>query len=169
MLSHLGEMLALLDILAYILKSKEPDKMELLFTMDRGDEGFKKHSTQLVDMVKRHFFDIAPDVSRVSNMERRLEILARTYNEKLKGKPKARFLHGSQSLVFVRPISVYIFTDANWQPASEATEPIKELVKALEESGKPKDQVSIQFIQFGNDLEGTRKLNFLDNGLNLSR
>lgn len=169
MRGHKSEMLTLLDILTYILKSKDPNKMELLFTMDRSDECLQKHSTPLVNTVKRHFDRVESSTSRMSNMERRLEIFVKAYIQKLKGESKTGVLGRLHNHASIRPISIYILTDAEWQPYSDAAEPIRELVGALDELEKPKEQVSVQFIQFGDDPRGTERLKKLDNGLELSR
>ena len=167
MRSHWHEVCPLLDILGYMLKSKDPDgKVQLLFTVNTSGECEKSDSTPLVETAKQHRFTSLD--SHVSNMERRLERFFVSYIEKLKPEKKISFWSRA-SLKPAAAMSVYVFTDGLWRPFSDAANPIRALVKALDEFGMPENHVSLQLIQFGRSAEGTEVLERLDRGLNLSR
>ena len=65
-----------------------------------------------------------------------------------------------------RRLSLYILTDAKWQPA-DVGESIKDLVQTMIAKHCPKEYVAIQFIQFGNDQASIDKLDEVDHGLGL--
>lgn len=63
-----------------------------------------------------------------------------------------------------KPTGIYIFTDGIWEPEREpdVDEVIHESIKLLiEKKAKPAD-LMFQFIQFGHDREGSKRLKFLD-------
>ena len=49
----------------------------------------------------------------------------------------------------VNPMTIYIFTDGVWQPGCDMASPIRGLISKMIQYDLPKDQVGIQFIQFG--------------------
>jgi hypothetical protein len=62
-------------------------------------------------------------------------------------------------------LRIYILTDAVWQPLSDPIEPITSFITTLKDSAFPQNQVGIQFISFGNDLDGIFKLGSLNSEL----
>jgi hypothetical protein len=67
----------------------------------------------------------------------------------------------------VRRLNVYVFTDGVWQPECDTEEIIRFLVRTLVELQLVGEQVGIQFIRFGDDAEGIKRLDHLDSGLRL--
>lgn len=61
-----------------------------------------------------------------------------------------------------KKLSIYVLTDAIWQPRSDAADSIRPMVKMLEEWQFPFNRVGIQFIRFGDDPDSIQKLNRLD-------
>lgn len=66
-----------------------------------------------------------------------------------------------------RRLSLYILTDGVWQPGCTLVTEIKTLVSLLQEHKLSNKHIGIQFIRFGNDPRGTRRLQKLDSGLGL--
>lgn len=68
-----------------------------------------------------------------------------------------------------KPLSLYILTDGMWEDECNAIEPIRNAVRTLEDLRKDERQIGIQFISFGNDPAGLRRMEHLDDGLNLPK
>lgn len=68
-----------------------------------------------------------------------------------------------------RGTSVYILTDAIWEGGTETQcgveEPIKDLRRVMQSLGKARTTVALQFIQFGSDALGEKRLRYLDDEL----
>jgi hypothetical protein len=66
-------------------------------------------------------------------------------------------------------LSIYVLTDGAWQdspgPVCGVEEPIRILTKTLTENRQLDTKVGIQFIRFGNDQLGERRLEILDSQL----
>ncbi|KAK7746979.1 hypothetical protein SLS53_002167 [Cytospora paraplurivora] len=69
-----------------------------------------------------------------------------------------------------RPISIYVLTNGVWN-STQATStcgadgPILQLIREIKDRNLRRDQVSIQFIRFGNDETGIKRLTYLDDAL----
>ncbi|KAL8908992.1 MAG: hypothetical protein Q9171_005222 [Xanthocarpia ochracea] len=66
-----------------------------------------------------------------------------------------------------RPLSLYVLTDGVWDPKCTLITEIQNLVALLQENKLPNKYVGIQFIRFGNDREGKKRLKKLDAKLGL--
>ena len=172
MQEHWDDVVPLLDILAYIVKRTDKSGIDLFFTMSDSTCTDEKKTTNLVDVANKHRPPKAKEgKEHLSNIHNRLSSILGKYERRLKEEDQ-RKLRSSQNRPWhahdpndVRKLSLYIFTDGIWQPEADAFSPIKSIVETLDQFKKPKDQVGIQFIQFGNDTEGSTRLSFLDNGL----
>jgi hypothetical protein len=166
---HWPAVLSLFGDLAYLIKKEklDPDGSELYFTV--SDEWKrKKDTTDLKDMVSAR----AKHLGNNSNPARRLDWHLKKYEEELEEYENSRSRVVSFSKP-VRPKNIYIFTDGVWQPGETCLDrikrPIKRLVDTLEAVRAPDDQIGLQFIQFGNDEVGTRRMVILDEQLGLKR
>jgi len=162
---HRQEVKALFGILAYMVKGSDPDGIELYFTVSSERHKSKKGSTkELTSILEYHKYE------GDSNIRSSLKFIVQNYKDRLK-MPVRRAsswwgLRG-RSAESVRNQTVYVFTDGNWQPNSDPTEIIADLVGDLKEHKVLKEEFGIQFISFGNDRDGLAMLERLDRGLNL--
>lgn len=63
----------------------------------------------------------------------------------------------------IKPTSLYVYTDGVWEPGiPEVHLVIKDSIERLVKAGKPPTTLMFQFIQFGDDAEGTERLRYLD-------
>lgn len=67
-----------------------------------------------------------------------------------------------------RPLSLYVLTNGVWDPKCTLITEVKNLVALLQEYRYPNKYVGIQFIRFGNDREGKKRLKTLDARLGLA-
>lgn len=142
MSDYWSDVKSLFKVLAWLIKRKDDDGFDLRFTVSPQDKdkNFKDTKPAL-----RHLSDIKP--AGKSNIDKRLSDVLAKHNLKRK------------------PLSLYVFTDGNWQHGCDGIAPIRNLVEEMNYKKLPKHSVGIQFIQFGNHPEGMGRLNYLDSGL----
>lgn len=160
---HSGEVRDLFALLGYMVKSKDPDGIELHFTKSSERKDKAKNTGQLLRTL-----DTVSYFGK-SNIRLQLGEILQDYHTKLRDQNLPRSMFD-----MVRPRrrarrqTVYIFTDGVWQPECDPSEMIEKLVKSLEQNHMEREQFGIQFIRFGNVLEGKNRLDRLDSGLGLS-
>ncbi|EPE29987.1 Protein kinase-like (PK-like) [Glarea lozoyensis ATCC 20868] len=147
--------------LAYMVKTVDPDGLDLHFTMSNR----LFHGTQtsvLVNQVRGH------QCQGSSNMGHRLTTIMATYKAQLRDQYNFRQGHlDDATKEYVRPVNYYIFTDGRWDPGCEPDSAIKELTELMVELDVEENQVGIQFISFGNDKAGLANLKRLDDDLDV--
>ena len=172
MQQHWDNVVSLVDILAYIVKRTDEDGVDLHFTICKKLRQNEKKTSGLIDFVENNRPD-PPETGaeRLSNIDYCLGSILHEYQEKLE-KDRQRITHGSgRNSLFssapkpVRKLNIYVLTDGLWQPEANGIAPLRALVSSLDRLKKPADQVGIQFIQFGNEEEGTKSLSYLDSDL----
>lgn len=154
---HWSNMQSLFADLIYLVKKKglDPNGSELQFIMsDQRKEA--KDTTDLVRMVER----MGTQLKGQTNFAARLDDIWEGYKKKLEGKRK-----------LARPISLYVLTNGIWQLGSGEKERvarvIKRIVEHLEKMGAIDKMVGIQFIRFGDDAVGKKRLKWLDASLQM--
>ena len=163
MKTHSGEVHDLFALLGYMVKSKDPDGIELHFTKSSERNDRAKNMAQLLrNLSTVSYFG-------KSNIRLQLGEILQDYHTKLRDlNPPSSLLKMIRPRRRVRRQTVYIFTDGVWQPECDPSEMIEKLVKSLEQNSMEREQFGIQFIRFGNDPEGKIRLDKLDSGLGLS-
>ncbi len=160
---HWEDVCNVIQVLAYMVKHSDDDGMDLCFTISSAKHNFKTTSGL-------HHHIRGKPLQGTSDIGLRLSTILDEYKASLRQPPPKRrsFLRRAKRRTR-KALSVYILTDAVWQPHSDASQPIESLVKTLVELDSPRNQVGIQFIHFGNDPESIRKLKHLDSGLHQER
>ncbi|RDW85934.1 hypothetical protein BP5796_04259 [Coleophoma crateriformis] len=157
MKAHQTEVKRILGILAYLVKDSDPDGIELRFT-NSDSYVQSKNSTQLVET----FLSNTP--RGLTDIRLRLGWILNEYSKTLKKQSQGRFWHRFKS---VRSLNIYVLTDGIWQPISDVTSPINQLISNLKDNGQY--QVGIQFISFGSNEQALERLKYLDKSLDLER
>lgn len=157
--------------LASVVKSVDPDGMELRFTSKPRTPYKGKHVTDLLEIIASHkplksdcLMETALNVlmdSLVPSQERGLS-LRHMVNRATRNSSKAG-------------INVYILTNGVWSgggsSGAAAQEPpamfgvdesVKTVVQRLQKAGKNRSYLSLQFIRFGCDAAGKARLRYLD-------
>ena len=153
----------LFGLLGYIVKGTDPDGIELHFTMSRNRKDRSKNTGQLLRNLEtvRYF--------GTSNIRTQLGDILQIYHAKLRDPKPTRWpFNLTRPPRPVRCQNLYILTDGVWQPGCDPAPMIKKLVDSLEHNSMEREQFGIQFIRFGNDADGIKRLNQLDSGLGLS-
>ncbi|KAK8122724.1 serine threonine kinase [Apiospora sp. TS-2023a] len=134
----------------------DPDRVEIVFTSDPTkvirDRLFRGGPEYLARKVLDQF-DNRTSGSILTNMESKLgDILFRVV-----------------PVIGMKKTSVYVMTDAVWQPSPEpgggVERTLSNLIGRLKQNSKDRHFVTLQFIRFGDDPEGLRRLKYLDDEL----
>ena len=148
----------LFSVFAWHTKSLDSNGLEMYFTVSPREETFKD-TTSAVRLLKSMSQKVP------SNIDLSLGQILRKYQADLERqnerKSKNSFWSRDKD---VKPLSLYVFTDGAWE-GCDAIEPIEAMIEKQIDLKLPRTQIGIQFIRFGDDAEGIRKLKYLDSGL----
>lgn len=161
MSTHWGDVEAVFVVLAKIVKAADPDGIDLHFTMSDEVHNSKtvwgsNSSSKLVKQVRERRHKLRGTI----NITYRLDAILGPHIAKLSNAYSRR---GGT----IRPLNIYVLTDGVWEPGCDPSSTIKNIVDKLTEFGYSNDskQVGIQFISFGNDKNGLKRLKDLDDNL----
>lgn len=159
---HWHQVVDAVQALGYLVKHADPDGVELFYTSrpTKPKKSGAKEITTLVLSLEEHG---RKPPEGPCNMEHSLgPILEHAKNGLTKG---SMFRKQTNR----RGVNVYILTDAIWEGGTEVRcgveEPIKSLSKTMQDLGKNRTSVALQFIQFGDDALGEQRLRYLDDTL----
>jgi hypothetical protein len=154
-----------LNALGYLVKRSDLDGIDLYFT----NSAIKSHSRDRKKLMKD--FKRAKPGGR-SNMKVALSKILEQYRPedvKYQNADLGRKLFSRKLKEQKWGLTVYVLTDGVWEDDYDELcgvhKPIATLVQGLTKYGMVGAQVGIQFIQFGNNEKGTRRLRSLDSGL----
>jgi hypothetical protein len=156
MRDHWDDVVSLFSVFAYFAKKYDKNGLEMYFTVSEDKEHFDK-TTPAVSHLK-YMTQKSPSIIDI-----RLSEILRDYQSRLdrqNGRKGSRWSLSDP----VKQLSLYVFTDGAW-PGCDAVAPVVAMVEKLQELKLPKQQVGIQFVRFGNDPVGIRRLEYLDSGL----
>jgi hypothetical protein len=160
MKTHWRKALRSFEVLAYLVKDKDPDGIEIRFSSSPSRREHNKNRAPLLDSLKKTKpsgqWDIGFTLGGIlreydwafSQEKKGLGAFWRNKNKKQKW-----------------GVNIYVFTDGVWEEGEDWLESVVNSINNLLANGVDPHQIGIQFIQFGNDPEGTRRLEVLDDGL----
>ena len=147
-------------VLAYMVKEYDKDKMDMFTTVSRR-HCRSKNSTQF-----REELDLITPTG-TTDINYSLGRILQDYEGKLRRAGLYR-----QNPPFwshkVKPMNLYVLTDAIWEQHSDAKQPIESLVETMKELRYPQNHVGIQFVRFGDNPECIKKLRELDDAKDLA-
>lgn len=155
----------LLGILVYIAKGYDPNGVDVHFMINKRHDIKNCKKTRDVKMaLQKCEFKGSADFGAC------IQLHLRDYGERLeehfarnrpRSKGRSRYSLSSESRL--RPVTFYILTNGVWVPGEQAgQEAIVNLCQLLERLNRRKGQVGIQFISFGSDSAGLKRLQALD-------
>lgn len=154
-----------LNALGYLVKRSDLDGIDLYFT----NSAIKSHSRDRKKLIK-DFKKVKPGGR--CNMKVALgKILERYHPAEIKdlNKDPGRKVLSRKPKDQKWGLSVYVLTDGVWEDDHDELcgvhKPIATLIQELTKYGMSEAHVGIQFIQFGENEKGTRRLRSLDCGL----
>lgn len=153
---HWKNVLRVFMTLAYLIKDKDPDGLEIRTTMDPSFKKRHKYRRPLHNALLSHRLGGQCNISHTLS-----QILRGLLEEDTKSTRRLNFLprkpkHGT---------NIYIFTDGVWEEGDEGLKNIAESIERLVDRGMQRDQLGIQFIQFGSDRTGNSRLQTLDDDM----
>ena len=153
----------LTSLLAYILKNTDESGLDIYFTQSLRDVVNSRKSSNIANSILEEHFEGTSDMR--GSLKRVLQPHIERFGTMISRKSK---VFGRQLPPQPQPpLSIYILTDALWQPNNDAGEFIKYMVKSMITKGCPKEHVGISFIRFGEGAASIAKLDELDHGLGL--
>ena len=165
MAQHQTQVKAIVEALGYIVSPCDPNGMDMYVTWNGTHTKHWKTANvaKFLEQLDKIHLRERP---KQPNFALRFADLIDSYQAKLKKKTVLEYLGLPKS---PRKLSLYIITDGVWQPVCEiiVERTICSLVELLKEKRLTSAQVGIQFIQVGHDLDGKRKLEKLDCGLDI--
>ena len=143
----------LLEPLTYLVKDGDPDGAELYFTVSTNRKQSKK-SSDLVALVGRH------QPIGNTDIRHRLGTILQKYCASLRDQvvPAGSW----QSRPVARAATIYVLTDGKWAGGTNACDIIEDTLNVLKSLKCDRKQLGIQFISFGQDVDGLKRLEDLD-------
>jgi hypothetical protein len=145
-------MTELLSIIAYMIKPFDNDGLDLYFADSTAKQNGATSSKLVQFVAERTREDFG-----LTNMSFRLEQIQHEYTSKIRS--------DSEKGKSTRGLNVYIFTDARWLPSCDIVPAIDKMVGTLVANKLPEHHIGLQFVSFGNDVEGLKRLQLVDNYL----
>lgn len=142
-------------LLFEIVKDYDPDGVDFYFTVSQTQKSFRTRKALDAFLAKT---DPQPGPCNMSN---RLGQILQAYQDRLRQRDRLTSVFHRK----VRPISIYILTDGQWELGRDPSNVIKNLVDQMGNLMINKEQVGLQFISWGDDYEVQKRLERLDSGL----
>lgn len=159
MKQHWGNVHKVFETLSYMVKEVDPNGFDLWFTGPGKPLKNQKHTTESLRTVEYRTKQGTTDIND------KLQKIFDDYVEALK-KPKS--VVRAKFSKAVKPLSLYVLTDGVWEQDCNPAHLVETFVKQLEDLGKVKGNLGVQFISFGEDPIGLGRMEFLDSGLNVN-
>ncbi len=151
-----------LELLWAMVAKHDPDGAELYITTDMKALKPKTDYRMLQELDKRAAKD-APDMRHCF-----AHIIENYQNQFGTSNFISRLRHWKATPAKgPRKLSLYVLTDGIWQMKTDLRQVIRTLVEHLIQHKLTNKQIGIQFIRFGNDERGMKRLEKLDSGLDL--
>ena len=146
MRQYWDEVQMLFKVLASITKGLSGEQLELHLPT-AGVTYRSRDITPLQNKIR----EIQLDPLCGSRPDRTLPEILKRYSEKMHKDPQQadRKPLRVDERAIKRPMNLYVFTDGIWGPESDIGASIRTLSQNLRKAGMTRDQVGIQFIQFG--------------------
>lgn len=148
-------------LLAYILKNTDENGLDIYFTQSAREVNSRK-SSDIANSILHEAFEGKSDMR--ASLKRVLQQHIERFGTMVP--QKSKYLRRQLPPQPQRPLSVYVLTDALWQP-TDVGGFVKDIVQSMIIKGCPKEHVGISFIRFGDVPASINKLNTLDHGLGL--
>jgi hypothetical protein len=154
--------------LSYLIKHFDTNGLEVYMTHDpRLNQTFTK-STDVENFVHGYFRRGRLTCNIRHVLEQAFADVYRNLPQ-LSPSRKRSFLRDKVLPGKVKPFSIIILTDGVWDNSSDglsgADRPIEQCIKMMKEHNVNETDVAIQFLRFGNDARGKRRLEVLDDEL----
>ncbi|KAL8881305.1 MAG: hypothetical protein Q9198_001470 [Flavoplaca austrocitrina] len=154
---HRKEVEEVVELLSALTQPYDPDGLDLYFSTE---------STKLRPNTPKKFLKYLKErpAHGKPDFRQRFAKITEDYQSRFsKSNSWARLRHpNSTPSKCPRPLSLYVLTNGVWDPKCTLITEVKSLVALLQEHKYPNKYVGIQFIRFGNDREGKKRLKTLD-------
>ncbi|PVI06060.1 hypothetical protein DM02DRAFT_34015 [Periconia macrospinosa] len=153
---HWPDVKSTFGALAYLVKSKDPDGIEIRFTSSPTTTARNRNRAPLLSKLNSIGLGGHCDIGLT------LGKILRDLGPKGPKSLSSRLgLHKNEKY----GVTIYVLTNGIWRDGDDWLDGIVKPIKNLVAQGTEKRQLGIQFIQFGQDPEGTKRLEILDDEL----
>ena len=149
----------LLWLLFYLVKRADPNGVDLHFTSPAKHYYRIKTTTDALEIFDQNI----PRSQSLCDMSFDLSSIVTEYQRNLAKIHARRSIFDRIRCKETYPLSLYVFTDAVWQPRCDVAPVIRSLVNTLNQQNLLKQQAGIQFLRFGDSHECEKWLQDLDN------
>lgn len=168
MQKHIDDVLLFVHCVGYLVKQLDRNGLQVIMTSNPRDPKTCKTSTEAKDFVKSRFRHGGHQCNMAYALEQALQdvygSLAQLAPTSKRRSLLNRAIHGK-----AKPFSILVFTDGVWNDiedgVSGADHPIEECIRMMKEHNVSKSNVAIQFLRFGDEQKGIKRLTFLDDEL----
>lgn len=168
-----GAVIATVTGMAHILEKADEDGLDVTFTSNWNQTEHGRRAENLAAIVKSNFHK-GDDTCFI---EQGILALIDKVIEDLPSKEAKKgraLLNSFRRKKRGRPVSIYVLTNGIWNSSPDATNgvcgadrPIRRLIRKLQDSNLHKNQATLQFIRFGDDATGIKRLTSLDDDLGI--
>lgn len=155
---HAEQALHAFSALSYLAKQIDKDEIEMAFASHPSTVHSHPHTRQLIEILKHHDYAAVQGLMEKS--------LGEFIIKNIIGRLQRPLLDNLTFLDTRKPISIFIFTDGCWgsglPEAAGVEHPIRNLMEKIKKLRLHRTQVMIQFIRFGQEFDGMRYLEYLD-------
>ncbi|KAK8041732.1 hypothetical protein PG993_006255 [Apiospora rasikravindrae] len=169
MQNHRGEVDKLAKALSYLMKQLDPNGVEVYFTSNPKLKTVCDSSSKVEGLLNKTF---SHGHGAYCQMERTLENVFRDVKSKLLNSGEAnsssrqhlrdRLMNGAKA----SGVSIYVLTSGVWDCSEDGTcgveKPIENMIAWMREHDVGRTEASIQFVRFGADTRGIKRLTILD-------
>ncbi|KAI1448932.1 kinase-like domain-containing protein [Annulohypoxylon stygium] len=159
---HYNDVMNTFIALSYLAKKIDDNELDLFFTSQPATILSDRRTSKLLTEVQQHY-NRRPSLG--SSMEYSLSLVINHIIEKLPN-PHITFTGIRGLSQWMKPqakITLFVFTDGRWDSISGVENEITRLINGVKVRNLSRTSVTIQFIRFGDDLDGIGRLKYLDN------
>ncbi|KAK8139416.1 serine/threonine protein kinase [Apiospora sp. TS-2023a] len=171
MQNHRGEVGKLAKVLSYLMKHLDPNGVEVYFTSNPKQKFICETSTKVESQLSRCF---SHGHNAHCQMEHTLDTVFKDVKSKLlrsgEGQSSSsRHIRDRLTGAKASGVSIYVLTSGVWDRSEEGNcgveKPIESLIAFMKTHELGRTEASIQFVRFGADARGIKRLTVLDDKL----
>lgn len=158
--------------LAHILEKADEDGLDVICTSDWERKEHGRRAESLVAYVESNFFKGGDSCFIEKSLLSLITEIIKDLPSNVAKQNRNFFKSRLTRKVKGRPTSIYVLTNGVWNTSAAARDgvcgadnPIRQLIRELQARNLHRSQVSLQFIRFGNDATGIKRLTSLDDDL----
>ncbi|KAK8090362.1 hypothetical protein PG997_005323 [Apiospora hydei] len=165
MQGHRDEVIKVAKVMSYLMKTLDPNGVEVVSTSKPKNNTTWRRSSKVEGLLTKSF---AHGMNADCQMEQALTEVLKGVKPKLQ-KSQSKYLSLPLGGAKASGVSVYVLTSGVWDRSADGTcgveKPIESLIACMREHDVGRTEAAIQFVRFGSDARGMKRLDALDDDL----